>query len=39
MQFGRTKIKTDVEHVDESNVLTVLEAAISDHVSNFGDIE
>lgn len=39
MQFGRTKIKTDVEYVDESNVLTVLEAAINDHVSNFGDIE
>ena len=39
MQFGRTKIKTDVEYVDESNVLTVLEAAVNDHISNFGDIE
>lgn len=39
MQFGRTKIKTDVEYVDESNVLTVLESAMNDHISNYGDIE
>lgn len=39
MQFGRTKIKTDVEYVDESNVLTVLESAFNDHISNYGDIE
>ena len=39
MQFGRTKIKTDVEYVDESNVLTVLESAFKDHISNYGDIE
>lgn len=39
MQFGRTKIKTDVEYVDESNVLTVLESAMDDHISNYGDIE
>lgn len=39
MQFGRTKIKTDVEYVDESNVLAVLESAMNDHISNYGDIE
>jgi SPP1 family phage portal protein len=39
MQFGRTKIKTAVEYVDESNVLTVLESAMNDHISNCGDIE
>lgn len=39
MQFGRTKIKTDVEYVDESNVLTVLESAMNDHISNYGDME
>lgn len=39
MQFGRTKIKTDVEYVDESNVLTVLESAMNDHIPNYGDIE
>lgn len=39
MQFGRKKIKTDVEYVDESNVLTVLESAMNDHISNYGDIE
>ena len=39
MQFGRTKIKTDVERVDRGNVLAVLEAAMNDHISNYGDIE
>ena len=39
MQFGRTKIKNDVEYVDESNVLTVLQSAFNDHISNYGDID
>ncbi len=39
MQFGRTKIKTDIERVDRGNVLAVLEAAMNDHISNYGDIE
>lgn len=39
MQFGRTKIKTDVECVDRENVLAVLGAAMNDHISNYGDIE
>lgn len=39
MQFGRTKIKTDVERIDRGNVLAVLEAAMNDHISNYGDIE
>lgn len=39
MQFGRTKIKTDIEHITRDNVLTVLEDAMNDHISNCGDID
>lgn len=39
MQFGRTKIKTDIEHITRDNVLTVLEAAMNDHISNYSDID
>ena len=39
MQFGRTKIKTDIEYITRDNVLKVLESAMDDHVSNSADIE
>lgn len=34
MQFGRTKIKTDVEKVNRNNVLSVLADALTAHNAN-----
>lgn len=39
MQFGRTKIKTDVEKVNRNNVLSVLADALTAHNANRADID
>lgn len=39
MQFGRAKIKTDVEKVNRNNVLSVLADALTAHNANRADID